>query len=130
MTEGVPGIADGGLVLEVKAGSETGILHVEDLAEVRYLAEAADAIVVNIQIAIDEVEGLEDIADAAASVEVEGALENNVFCAEGVGGGDDADHAIGDGDAEIVGGVDGVGADGPGGKGVGDLGASGQIQGK
>lgn len=74
--------------------------------EVRYLAETADALVVNVQIAIDEVEGLEDIADAAASIEVEGALENNVFGAEGVGGGDDADHAIGDGDAEIVGGVD------------------------
>jgi len=82
--------------------------------EARYLAEAADAVAVNIQVTIDEVEGLEDIADAAAPVEIEGALENNVFGAEGVGGGDDADHAIGYGDAEVMGGIDRVGADRPG----------------
>ena len=130
MTEGIPGIADGGLVLVVKAGGEAGILHVQDLAEVRYLAEVADTIAVDIQVRIDEVECFEDIADAAASIQVESALENNVFGAERVGGGDDADHAIGDGDAEIVGGVDGVGADCPGGKGIRDLGCKSQIQSK
>lgn len=94
-----------------------------------HLAEAADAVVIDIEVAIDEVEGLEDIADAAAAVKVECAIEHNVFSAERLGGGDEADHAIGDGDAEVVSGVDGVGADCPGGKGVGDLGGSDQIQG-
>jgi len=81
---------------------------------VGYLAKASDAVVVDVEPGVDEIERFEDIADAAAAVEVESPVEDDVFCAEGVGGGDESDHAVGDGDAVVVGRVDGVGVDGPG----------------
>ena len=61
---------------------------------------------------VDEIEGLEDIADAALSVQVEGAIEDDIFCLEGVCRRHQADHAVGDGDRSTVSRID-VGADGP-----------------
>src|SRR5580658_5865132 len=78
------------------------------------LVEVSDAIAVDVEVEVDEIECLEDVGNAAAAVEVEGAVEDDVFGTEGIGGGDEADHAVGDGDAEVMRRVDAVGVDGPG----------------
>lgn len=89
--------------------------HVQELLEVGHLPEAFDALAVDVEVEVYEIKGLEDIADAATAVEIKCAIEDDVLCLEGLGGRDQAYHAIGDGDPIIIGGVDGVGADDPGG---------------
>jgi hypothetical protein len=89
------------------------------------LPEAFDAAAVYIEVEVDEVECFEDVADAATAIEVKGAVEDDVFCLEGISGGYEADHAVGYGDAIVVGWVDGVGLDGPGGGGSGACGDAG-----
>ena len=69
--------------------------------------------VVDVQEEVDEIEGLQDIADAAPAVHVEGAVQHDILCLERLCGRHQADHAVGDGDPIIVSRIDGVGADGP-----------------
>jgi len=87
------------------------------LPEVGDLSEAFDAAAVYIEVKVDEVECFEDVADATAAIKIEGAVEDYVFCLKGIGGGYEADHAVGYGDTVVVGWIDGVGLDGPGGGG-------------
>ena len=114
MAERIPGIADGGFVLVVEGGGERGVTHVEGLTEVGGLFKIVDAVVVDVEVQIDEIKCFEDIADTAASILIEGAVEDDIFCLEGIGRGYEPEHAVGDGDPEIMGGIDGVGADDPG----------------
>jgi hypothetical protein len=115
MPQGVPGIADRCLIFIVEAGGQVGMAHVQDLLQVGHLPEAFDTLAVDVQVEVYEIKGLEDIADAAAAVEVKSAIEHDILYLEGLGGRDQANHAIGDGDPIIIGGVDGVSADDPGG---------------
>ena len=114
MAERIPGIADRCLVTVVKMGGEGSVPHVEGLLYVRQLADVVDALSVYVQVKVDKIEGLQDITDPAAAIEVEGAIKDYVLCFEGFGGGDEADHTIGYCDAGIMWRVNGVSADGPG----------------
>ena|SRR5882757_7449332 len=91
------------------------MLHVQDLLQVGHLPEAFDTLAVDVQVQVDEIKGLEDIADAAPAVEIKSAIEDNVLYLEGLGGRDQPQHAIGDGDPVITGRVDGISANDPGG---------------
>src|SRR6185437_884142 len=90
LSQRIPGIADGGFVLIIERRGETGMVHVQYLAKVADFFEAADAVIVDVQVEVYEIEGLEDIADATATVEIESAVEDDIFGLEWIGRRDNA----------------------------------------
>src|ERR1700742_4642377 len=114
MAKGVPGVTDGRLVFVVEGCGQAGVAHIECLSQVYHLFEIVDPLIVDIEEEVDEVEGLEDVADATTAIEVECTVKTDALCPEGVSRRNETDHSVGDGDAVIVSGVDLVGGDGPG----------------
>src|ERR1044072_4479780 len=71
-------------------------------------------VTVNAETHVEQVEAAQEIADTATAVEVISASEDDIFYFEGFRGGNDADHAVGNGNAVVVGRIDLGGGDLPG----------------
>src|SRR5262249_14964510 len=101
------------LVFVFEAGREGRAAHVERLPEIADLPELVDLCAVHGKVDVEEAEARQDLVDLARPTRGIGAGEQRLRSTEWVRSGQDADHAVGDGDAGIAGRIDLRGFDRP-----------------